>query len=200
LLLSLIGGAAAPPVAHGQWVRQPPPAPCATQDYPAAPLSVSYEGRDDKAWAGDRYVEGVLLRLTNTSDCAVYLKVADGEARRFKVEGGKLARMEVGEARDGQRISLEYVIKHHDADDLFSRGVGGHVLEPARLDKGRSVLFSIPLDDFRTASEVRVPFKFDREVLTDAPAEGQGGGAVPGKAEERYVSFEPWRLSASLSK
>jgi hypothetical protein len=203
LLLSSVSAAAAPLAPpHGRCAvvtpRFTPSQSCSTLDKDRPPLSVSFESTDDRAWAGDRYVEGVLLRLTNNTDCPVFLEAPPDELRYFRVRDGRAVRLEVGEVRDKQRISLKYLVKYPDRDHPVIGGFGGDVLDFAKLDAGNHVLFSVPLSDFRAGGELRLPFRYEWEIAADARAVSEEGGPGRGvKAAEHYVTFAPEMLPVS---
>src|SRR5689334_20990753 len=64
-------------------------------------LFISFDKPDQKAWSGNGYVKGVLLRFRNNSDCAVVFEAAPDQAQTFRMKNGKSIRLQMSEAGDG---------------------------------------------------------------------------------------------------
>jgi hypothetical protein len=158
-----------------------PPRECSAVDKGRPPLFISFERVDNKAWDGGKYVKGVLLRMRNNSGCAILLEAPPGEASPWRVRDGKLIRLETSEAKDGERLSLKYLMKYPGREVMVLGGFGGDVLESVRLRGGDSVLFSVPLRNFKQKGRAALPYTFE-------------GAEAAGASAENYLRFEPQLL------
>jgi hypothetical protein len=185
-----------------QTVAQPVSAPQAgcsvlNKDHPL--LFISFERVDDKAWNGDKYVKGALLRVRNNSNCAILLEAPPGEASSFRIRDGKLTRLEMEEAKDGQRVSLKYLMKYPDQAFMVVGGFGGDVLDYVRLNGGDSILFSVPLSNFRKRGELLLPFNYEWDMGAGSEVViNEGGAKYRHAAVEHHLRFGPGLLPGEL--
>ena len=191
-----------------QWcVAQEAPVPqggCVALDKKNPPLFVSYERRDDKAWDGRNYVDGVLLKLNNNSNCVISFIAPPGYSGAtpptIGFKDGKLARLpdaRIGSVKSGTTVGLYYLTKYPGEASLVLTG-DFHVRETVYLNNGDYMLFSVPLKNFKRGGHVLVPFNYDWESGNDAYVVDTLGFLV--EAVEHYLVFDPERLPPSVLK
>ena len=151
-------------------VAQEAPVPqggCIALDKKNPPLFISYERRDDKAWDGRNYVDGVLLRLNNNSNCVISLIAPPGYSGElpptFGFKDGKRVRLpnvRIGSVKSGTTVELYYLTKYpSEASLVLNRDF--HVRDTIYLNNGDFILFSVPLKNFKRGGRVLVPFNYD---------------------------------------
>ena len=140
---------------------------CSAIDQSNPPLFISYAQIDDRAWNGSNYVKGVLLKLSNNSNCAITFSAAVGEAPKVPgswiVRNGKIVRrpdVAFGSLDNGQRVSLYYLTKYANKKHQVIGGFGGDVLETVYLNGGDHVFFDVPLTNFKRGGEIRLPYTY----------------------------------------
>jgi hypothetical protein len=181
---------------------------CAGLDKSKPPLFISYEQPVDKAWAGNKYARGVLLRLNNNSNCAISFSAAYGESPRvppnFVIRNGKLVRqpdVRIGSLTNGQQVSLEYLIKYPDRKHPVVGGFGGDMLETVWLNGGDYIFFSVPLSDFKKSGQLLLQYSYDwdngdaSQIVTEKNGYKQRRETV-----EHYLRFDPQRLPVEILK
>lgn len=189
---------------------QQPPAQtqtgCRALDKEKPPLFISYAGADDKAWDGERYVKGVLLRINNNSNCALTLTAEYGESVspsvRTAIKGGKPTRpaaLEEAALLNGQRVSLYYLMKYPNERDMIVGGFGGDVLETTRLCGGDYILISVPLKNFKRDGELLVPFNYEWDAGAGSRLKAADGDYGL-QAVQHYLSFRKELLPPAMLK
>ena len=181
---------------------------CSPIDKTKPPLFISFAQLDDKAFDGSKDVKGVLLKLTNNSDCRINFAVSYGETPKvpsaWVVRNGKMVRrpnVPFGSLENGQRVSWLYLTKYPNKKDLFGGGFGGDMLETAYLNAGDSLLFAVPLKNFRSGGELLLPYAYDWD-------EGDRGQIITKHGEytqryetvQHYLRFVPEQLPEGTLK
>jgi len=140
---------------------------CVASDKSKPPLFIAFESLTDKAWAGDKYEKGVLLRLTNNSNCTIGILAPFGEATKDRatliLRNGKLVRLpdkELFSLVSGQQVSVAYLMKYPGKKRMVSGGYGGDVLDTVYLNSERHIFFSVPLKNLQTGAELRIAFNY----------------------------------------
>lgn len=157
---------------------------CSALDKSLPLLFISFERADDKAWAGDKYAKGVLLRVRNNSNCGIILETSTNVS---------------SEAKDGEKLSLKYLMKYPTQASTVIGGFGGDVLESVRLRGGHSVLFSVPLENFRKRGDLLLPFNYEwDDGLGSEIIFNKGSGKYLRNPVEHYLRFGPLLLPTEM--
>jgi hypothetical protein len=175
---------------------------CSAIDKSKPPLFISFESLTAKAWAGDDYEKGVLLRLSNNSNCTVSFSASYHEAPRvpptFVFRNGKMVRqpdVKFGSLTNGQRASLYYLTKYPGKESLVIGGFGGDMLETVYLNGGDYVFFGVPLRNFKKGGEILLPYNYDwdegeaSQIITE-----RGGYKQRYETVEHYLRFVSGQL------
>jgi hypothetical protein len=183
-----------------------PPSGCSALDKSKPPLFISFESLTDKAWAGDKYEKGVLLRLNNNSKCMISFSASIGAVSgirpNFVIRDGKLIRQSdarLGSLINGQRVSLEYVMKYPNQKYMVIGGYGGDVLQTVYLNGEDHVFFGVPLKNFQKGGELRIAYNYEWD-------EGEASQIMTKKGDyiqryetvEHYLRFVPQQLPENI--
>ena len=185
-----------------------PQAGCSALDKGKPPLFISFESLDEKAWAGDKYEKGILLRMNNNSNCTISFSAGYGEAPKvppnFVIRNGKMVRqpdVKIGSLTNGQRVSLYYLTKYPNKKLLVIGGFGGHMLETVYLNGGDYVFFSVPLKNFQKDGEILLPYNYDwdegeaPQIITE-----KDGSKRRYETVEHYLRFVPQQIPEGILK
>jgi hypothetical protein len=153
---------------------------CSALDKNLPLLFIVFEGEDYKAWAGDKYAKGVLLRVRNNSNCGIILETSTNTSDR---------------AKDGEKLSLKYLMKYPTQPSMVMGGFGGDVLESVGLRGGDSVLFSVPLENFKKKGTLLLPFNYEWE---ESVIFNKGAGKYLRNPVEHYMRFGPELLPTEM--
>ena len=171
---------------------------CTALDKTRPALYISFESTTDKVWAGDRYEKGVLLRVSNNTDCEISLVVPPDVGREvpptFGVRGGKLVRLpdvRIGSVKNGANLSLYYLTKYPGEETLFIGGDFHVYRDTVYLNGGDHIFFSVPLRNFKRRGQVLVPFNYEWESGDAAYVKADG---VWVEAVKHYLTFGFERL------
>jgi photosystem II stability/assembly factor-like uncharacterized protein len=168
----------------GVHISVDPASDCRTLNPKQPPQFISFTGRFYKAWDGEHYVRGVVLRLTNNSNCGVLVETPPGTAPRF-IWNGKYVRQndwDTPELRDGSSVAVAYHIYSAGLNRPKKPEYSGDVILKSRINPGHSVLFSVPLKFVKQGARIELPFNYDP------------------KQETRSVHFIPWPLPKAFAK
>jgi hypothetical protein len=207
MLLSLIGVLSFLPPRSFAQQSLVPQGGCVALDKNSPPLFISFESRDDKVWAGDKYEKGVLLRLNNNSTCVISLTAPPGVIRdippNFGIKNGKLVRLpdiRIGSVRNGEKVGLYYLMKYPGKASLVLEG-DFHVRDTIYLKGGDHIFFSVPLKNFRRHGQLLVPFNYDWDSDNAAYIIVETNGSKQGyEVVEHYLTFVPERLPDGILK
>ena len=174
---------------------------CSVLDRSKPPLFISFESPTGKAWAGGSNGKGVLLRLTNNTNCTVSITADYGTApsnpSAVVIRGGKIVRppdVRFGSVRNGQRVCLSYFTKYPKQQHPVI-GCASHLVETAYLNGGDYVFFDVPLMNFRKGGEIFVPYNYEwdegeaSEIVTE-----KGGNKRRFQTVEHHLRFAPEQL------
>ena len=131
---------------------------CARIDKTKAPLFISFERFESK---------DVLLRLHNNSGCPVLVPTNELDSTLEFVKlsnGGSIAKYaENAPLRDGRQVRLVYnLINLRGRKDVVNVSDGCIVMS-RRLLPQQTVVFSVPLEDFRNHADVLLEFSYPWE-------------------------------------
>lgn len=178
---------------------------CVALDKNKPPLFVSYERPDDRAWDGRTYVIGVLLRLTNNSNCVISLTAPPGYPREVPptsgIKDGKMVRLpdvRIGSIKSGEKVELYYLTKYPGDESLYlDRDF--HVRDTIYLNNGDYILFSVPMKNFKLHGRVLVPFHYDWDsAIAPFVVEGKRRKQAY-EAVKHYLIFDHERLFPQIS-
>jgi hypothetical protein len=185
---------------------QPASAPqggCAALDKKNPPLFLSYERADNHAWDGHDYVDGVLLRLNNNSNCVISLIAPPGYPREVPPTWGfkegkriRLPEVRIGSIKSGTNVELYYLTKYPGDESLYLDS-DFHVRDTIYLNNGDFIVFSVPWKNFKRKGRVLVPFKYDWEGDNTYVPDMRG---MLVDTVEHYLVFDSSLIPPAVSK
>ena len=182
-LLALLVFFGAATFAHGQERNTPPP-DCSRTDKTRPPLFMAYERAESRK---------VFLRLHNNSRCPVLIptNLLSAPVRIVKQPNGGLKIEHTEELKDGSQVPVVYKLFNLRGAKGTVIVSDGCVVMTYRLMPQQSIIFTVPLDDFRKKADVGVEFNY--------PWEEDGGGAIGG-GFGHYVFFHNESLPKGVAR
>ena len=170
---------------------------CEVLDKTKPHLFISYEATDVQAWNGRKNVKGVLLRLNNNSGCVISLTVPQSYPQEIPptigLKDGRMQRLpdvRIGSIKSGTTVRLYYLTKYPSEASLILTG-DFHVVDAIYLNNGDSILFSVPVENFKRKGRIVVPFSYDWEAAN---------AALRMDPVEHYLIFRPDQLPVDVLK
>lgn len=150
-------------------------AECARIDRTRAPLFISFEHVTSK---------DVVLRLRNNSGCPVLIptnKLGSSIKLVKQPNGGlRVERVEDDQLKDGGEVAVVYNLFNRRGSKDTVIVSDGCVVMPKRLMPQQSIVFSVPLEEFKKHADVGVEFSYSWE--------DDGGRSIGGEFGH-YVFF-----------
>jgi len=170
---------------------------CEAIDKTKPHLFISYEATDVQAWNGRKNVKGVLLRLNNNSGCVISLTVPRSYPKEIPptmgLRDGRVQRLpdvRIGSIKSGTTVEIYYLTKYpSEASLVLTRDF--HVIDAIYINNGDSILFSVPIENFKRKGRIVVPFSYDWEAAN---------AALRMEPVEHYLIFRPDQLPVEVLK
>ena len=146
---------------------------CSRIDKSQSPLFITFEGAE---------LKHALLRLHNNSRCAVLIPTnqLQGSLKVVRQADGRAKFETVEELKDGSRVPVVYNLFNRRGSKDTVIVSDGCVVMTSSLFPQQSIVFAIPLDDFKRNADVGVEFNYPWE---------EDNGSAMGGAFGHYVFF-----------
>lgn len=143
---------------------------CSVLDKNKPAQFVSFEGFDEHAWDGKRYVKGLVLRLTNNSGCAMLLVTPPRVAPRLIKKNGKYVWQDdwhTPELKNGSHVEVVYTVHFPLLKRSETPVQSGDVIFKSKVLSGESILFSVPKKFIKQRGEVELAFNNESNSKTE---------------------------------